>query len=272
MTNVLEFQDYKEYLLNVEAERATVQRGFRTRLAEVLACQNAYVSQVLKGKAHFSLEQGLKIATFLSLSDRQRRYFLLLIERARAGTAELANYFTHEIEAYRKKFLRPSIDLFEAQTIPEDVHPTYYSHWMYTAIDVLVTIPNRRTIPAIIEALNLPSVAVRSAITFMLAKGLLVERNGELHPARQIQLHLGKDSPHIRQQHLNCRLAAIDSLTQIEQDDIHYSTISSLSYADCEKIKARLVSEIQKYVTTVRDSKEETLFGFNLDFYSLIRK
>jgi hypothetical protein len=62
------------------------------------------------------------------------------------------------------------------------------------------------------------------------------------------------------------------TLNETKSTDIHYSTVSSLSIDDVEKIKSKFVQAIQDYVQTIGPSKEEALYNFNLDFYSLIRK
>jgi uncharacterized protein (TIGR02147 family) len=271
MKSIFEYDDYKRYLNAVEQQRSQFQRGFRTRLAEALSCQNAYISQVLNTDAHFGLEHGLKIVEFLGLTENEKRYFLLLIQLARAGSKDLEQYFRREVDELRTKNLSLKERIATAHALTPAAQATYYSHWMYAAIHMLAMLKTHRTAQSILDALKLPSEAIRSAILFLVQTGLLIEKKGELHPG-PTQIHLGKDSPQIRQHHTNWRIAAIDSLAHIERDDIHYSTVSTLSMQDCEKIKAQLVQMIENYVKTVESSKEETLYGFNLDFYHLLRK
>lgn len=271
MKLIFEFEDYKSYLLSMEQQKSIYQRGFRTRMAEELGCQNTYITHVLNNTANFSLEQGLGVAKFLNLQETEKRYFLLLIEYQRAGTTELKQYFFADINQLREKNLNIQQRIPKATTLSVEAQTIYYSHWMYAAIHMITTLKIHRTLSAIIDALKLPEESIKSAILFLISVGLLEEKNQELHPTL-IQLHLGKESHQIRQHHTNWRIAAIDSLVQVEKNDIHYSTVSTLSKADVEKIKARLVQEIQNYTQIVQTSKEETMYGFNLDFYSLIKK
>jgi hypothetical protein len=154
--------------------------------------------------------------------------------------------------------------LAEAQSI-------YYSHWTYAAVHMLTTLPGHQDPSDISDTLRIPIETVRSILIFLTSVGLVQEKNGRL-VAGPSQVHLGKDSHQILQHHTNWRLAAIESLVQVANNDIHYSTVSTLSLSDAEKLKARFAKEIEKYVQTVRASPEETLYGFNLDFYSLIKK
>src|SRR5690348_7678173 len=108
MKSVLEFEEYKEFLREIEASRSELQRGFRSRLAEAAQCQNAFVSQVLNTSAHFSLEQGLRVAKFLSLGLEESQFFILLLEHNRAGTKELQGFFKLQLDSLREKLLNIS--------------------------------------------------------------------------------------------------------------------------------------------------------------------
>lgn len=271
MIKVFDFYDYKRFLTVLETERASFQRGFRSRMAEALDCQNAYISQVLNTHANFSLEQAIKIAEFLALNESETRYFLLLVEHARAGTTTLQKYFKKDIEAMREKHLDIKERVQDAKNLTAENQNIYYSSWLYATIHMLITVPQYRTVTKIASALKADEQLINEAVLFLISAGLAVEIKGELKPG-PTQIHLSKDSPHIRQHHTNWRIAAINSLGNNRSNDIHYSTVSSLSLEDAEKLKSILVQTIQDYVKVIGPSKEETLYNFNLDFYSLIRK
>jgi len=271
MESVFEFDDYKAFLLALEQSRARLERGFRSRLAEALGCQNAYISNVLNNDAHFSLEHGLKICGFLSLAKEERKFFLALVEYARAGTPDLKAHFAEELSSLRTKHLNLKERVGAAVTLSAEAQSIYYSHWTYAAIHMLTTLPDHRNLNETADALRLPVETVRNAVLFLTSVGLVQEKAGRLL-AGPSQVHLSRDSHQILQHHTNWRLAAIESLVQVAENDIHYSTVSTLSRADAEKLKVRFAKEIENYVKTVRDSREEVLCGFNLDFYSLIKE
>lgn len=270
MIHVFDFRDYKDYLKALEAQRAPVQRGFRTRLAESLDCQNAYISQILNGSANLSPEQGLKIAAFLSLNEDEARYFVILIEYARAGTRELKEFHRRDLDVLREKFLNVEKRV-AAHALSLESQSVYYSGWLYMTVHMIATIPTYQTIAKISAALGASEEAVQEVVLFLLETELLSEKNGRLLPG-PTQLHLSKDSPYVRQHYTNWRVASIQKLTEKDPRGLHYSAVSSLSISDAEKIRSKLIQVIQEYVETIRPSKEETLYNFNLDFYSLIRK
>jgi uncharacterized protein (TIGR02147 family) len=270
MISIFEFDDYKAYLKALESERTQVQRGFRSRLAEALNCQNAYVSQVLNSHANFSLEQGLQVTQFLNLDEEPSRYFLLLLEYSRAGTEELKNYFLKDIQIQKKQNLNLAKKIQGSQSLSKEEQTAYYSSWLYSAIHILVTIPQFQTLGAIESALGIDSETTREVILFLVSTGLVEEKNGKILPG-QTQIHLSKNSPHIRQHHANWRIMAVQSLSKNFRDDIHYSTVSSLSKKDAEALKNIFAEVIRDYTEKVKPSKEEVLYNFNLDFYSLTK-
>src|ERR1051326_4211294 len=93
LKRVFEFNEYKTYLNHLEQQRSHFSRGFRSRLAEEIGCNNAFVPQVLNTHANFSLEQAIKICAYLKLLGDEERYFLFLVEHARSGTPALRERF-----------------------------------------------------------------------------------------------------------------------------------------------------------------------------------
>lgn len=112
---------------------------------------------------------------------------------------------------------------------------------------------------------------MNQVLLFLIEANIVVEKNGVLKPGLT-QVHLDRKSPLIRQHHTNWRISAIQSLITENKDDLHYSTVSTLSKADAEKLKADMVKLIEHYAAKVQPSKEEVMYGFNMDFYNMIKK
>ena len=83
---LFEFRDYKAYLRQALERRREHERGSQARLAESLRCQSAYLSMVLRGSADLSIEQADGVNVFLAHSAKESHFFLILVQRARAGT------------------------------------------------------------------------------------------------------------------------------------------------------------------------------------------
>lgn len=271
MKSVFDFSDYKRYLGHIEEARKSYERGFRSKLAEFIRCKSGYISHVLNGHAHFSLEQTLRIAKFLNLTTSEQKYLLLLVEFARAGTEELKEHFELELKNMRETHLNIKERVGDSRTLSDKNQSIYYSSWHYIAIHVLVSLGGYDDAKTISDALKIPEELVGKILLFLIQNDIVIESKGKLKSGLT-QVHLDRESPLIRQHHTNWRIAAIQSLMNDAKTDIHYSTVSTLSRTDAEKLRGEMVLLIEKYVATVAPSKEETIVGFNLDFYSLIKK
>lgn len=266
--NIFDFKNYKSYLTYQESAQSAYIRGFRTRLAEVAGCNNAFISQVLNTGAHLSLEQALKISRYLSHDKEEEQYFIMLIEWERAGTLDLQNYFAHQLHDLKEKRLNIKTRVKYDKGLSLDAQATYYSQWYYAAIHMIVTISEFRTADRIAKNLKLNLDLVKKVIAFLVSHELIVEKEGELRPGPSY-LHLEKSSPLIARHHSNWRLVAMDSLTKESKTDIHYSTVSTLSKKDVEILRAKCVQFIEEYVQIISHSKEEKMWVLNLDFFNM---
>ena len=270
MNSLFEYGDYKKFLTDVESRRKISERGFRSRISELLGCQNAYVSQVLNTNTHFSLEHALKISNFLKHNPSESKYFLTLVEIARAGTQELKDFFKEDLERMRSQALNLKERVPKAKNLDQEIQNIYYSSWHYPAVQILLTIPQFRNLKKIAEGLRITEEATKKILSFLLEAGLAIEQNGAFFSGLA-NIHLNNDSPHIRQHLTNWRIAAVSSLQTQTQQDLHYSTVSSLSAGAAQEVQLKLGRLIQDYVELVVPSRPEHLFNLNIDFYSVLR-
>lgn len=266
--SIFDFNDYKGYLKAFLKSEPNAGHGFRSRLAKALNCQTAYVSQVLNGKAHFSLEQAEAANSFLAHSEDEAQYFLFIVERSRAGTQALQKRLDRQIEAMQKKrmVLKDRVDI--KTELDQKDQATYYSSWIYAALHIAVTIPTLRDRKSLAEALKLPQQQTNEALDFLVQVGLL-KMEGQEFTTGQARLFLGADSPLIRQHHANWRVQTLKSLDRPTDQDLHYSGVVSLASADVRAIKDRLIQGLNEARKLVKDSKEEELHVIALDFFKL---
>lgn len=271
MKTIFDFENYKEYLTFFEVSRKNFEKGFRSRLADHIGCQSGYISHILNGNAQLSLEQTMKAAGFLNLDKRERKYFLLLVEYARAGTPDLKSHFKDELTRSREEFLNIKTRVGGSRELSEKEQSLYYSHWKYVAIHVLASLPEYNDVKSISFALGISEQSVSKILLFLIQTGIVKEEKGKLKSGLT-KVHLNRESSLIRQHHTNWRIAAIQSLSDEIKSDIHYSTVSTLSFKDAEVLRSKMVKLIEDYVETIGPSHEEVMYCFNLDFFNLIKK
>lgn len=263
--DIFEFRDYKAYLLAV-LERSP--RGTRKAMANAAQCQTAYISHVLNGQAHLSLEQAEALSRFVGHGRKEARFFLLLVEFTRAGTASLRKLLSEQLDDMRGANLSIKERVGVKETLSREDQATYYSAWYYAAIHVLTTLPHARTKEAIARFLDLPLQKVAEIADFLLSVGL-VESGENGFRIGKSQIHLEKDSPLISKHHANWRIQALRSLDHARAEDLHFSSVFTISKTDREKIRTILVQSLESSVNLIKTSKEERICAMTLDFFDL---
>ncbi|MBC7465952.1 MAG: TIGR02147 family protein [Bdellovibrio sp.] len=265
--NIFESKDYKHYLLS-KVGSAQQKKGVKSAMARVLSCKATYVSHVLNGSANFSLEQAEALNTFFSHTKEEGQFFLLMVLRDRAGTYTLKKNFQDQLNIILKNRMILTKRLGENQTLTEEHRSVFYSVWFYLAAHIGLTIPEWQTAESLSEHLGLTLSKTTEVLQFLCEVGLVQKDRNQFVPTTK-QIRLGNESHHIQKHHTNWRIKAIESLEREEIGDLHYSAALSLSEADATKIKNILLDQLKQNLKIVADSKEEKLYGLNIDFYNL---
>lgn len=265
--NIFSFLSYKTYLSS-KTGASNTKRGVKTALAKALGCQPTYISQVLHGTAHLSLEQAEKANSFFSHTDDEEFFFLLLVQMDRAGTRSLKKHFRKQIDDFLNKRLVLTHRLGPKKTLGLNEQAIYYSSWIYSAVHIALTIPKLRSQVSLSEYFSLPIKRIKQVLEFLYSVGLAEDKNGTLNVGSS-QVRLGKDSHNILKHHTNWRNQAMESLEREEIQDMHYSGVVSLSRKDVIKIKNILLDAVDESQNIIKHSKEEELCALNIDFFSL---
>lgn len=268
MMRIWESTDYRDYLvakLGPEGSRT----GLRKKLAAFIPVHTTFVSQVLKKKAEFSLEQAEAINQFLNHSDEEGEYFILLLLKDRAGTAPLKKRFETKIQEMRDDRLNIKARLEVDAQISREDRERFYSNSIYGSIHVLCSIPDFQSTEALAEALKLPRSKIQEIVDFLLRLQVLIEEEGRLKAGPQ-HIHLGNESELILKHHGNWRLHTLQRLQFLDKEDLHYSASMSLSVEDAFRVKESILSNLKANMNIIEKSKEEVAYVMSLDFYKLI--
>jgi uncharacterized protein (TIGR02147 family) len=268
--NIFDYKDYKVYLHALIASKPRSGRGMRMSLAKALKVPVSHISQVLGGSSHLTLEQAEGTNAYLGHTEEEANFFLLLIQLARAGTPALRKRLnTQAQQVLEKRFILKERLGVKASLSIED-QATFYSSWIYGAIHVMLSIEEFQTKEAISTYLGISLKQVNEILRFLESIGLAIHKANGRYGIGTARIHLGHDSPMISKFHTNWRMRAIRSLEdENAQNDIHYSSVVTVSDADVTRIKSLLVKNIEEIKTIIRDSKEEGVHCFSLDFFRL---
>ncbi|RYZ76242.1 MAG: TIGR02147 family protein [Proteobacteria bacterium] len=267
-TSIYDFSDYKAYILYQIQAADNEGRGVRRKLGEFIGCQVAYVSHVLAGHKHFSLEQAEASARYFGLNEEEKEFLLMLVEHQKAGTTELKRHLAKRLDAKKSEYreIKNKISIQDEIT-PED-QAEYYSSWHFQAVHSLMSVPGFQTAGSIAERLVLPLERVNEILRFLREKGMATLDAGEYSPTAKY-IHLPRTSPLISKLHGNWRIRTLASLDRLRDEDFHYSGLVTLSKADVDRVREILLNALSASVDVVRPSKEETVALLAMDFYEL---
>jgi uncharacterized protein (TIGR02147 family) len=260
--SVFEFDDYKAFL----RAQAKGQRGRVSRLAAAAGCQRSYLSRVLSSEAHLTPDHAHAMADFLGLEGGESEYFLLLVERARAGTASYRKHLKSKLETLSQRRLEISNRV--RRPPPEDgpMERLYYSSWHWSAIHIAVSIPGLQTEDALAQELGLPGDLVRTSL-LKLAEMNLVRRERDRWMHHSSDIHLERKSPMIAMHHGNWRQRAVLDSQRSESDGVHYTAMQSMSESAFREIRREMLELIERSVRTAGPSRSERLVCLCMDLF-----
>lgn len=223
---------------------------------------------MLNKEAQLSLEQGSDLNDFFGHSKEEAHFFLLLLQRDRAGNRNLRAYYDEQIQEILDRRLNLTARLGSSNSLSEEHKTTFYSSWHYLAVHIALTVPALQTKDALSAHFRLSLKKIAKILEFLTLSGL-ARQEGERYIADSSLLRIGNDTPHILKHHTNWRVKAVEALDREDLNDLHYSAVVSLSRSDVRALKNRMLEHIKEYVQTIRDSKEEQVYVLCLDWFEL---
>lgn len=263
------FEDYKKYLNQILDQPPIGGHGARARLSQALSCQTAYTAQVLRGQAQFTLEQAEKVNVFLKHSEEEAQYFLLLVQLARAGSAELVKRIRTQLKKYKEDRQNLGKRFKIKDILGGEEQARYFSEWYYAAVHALASTKGFENSDQIAQYLKLPRAKVQEVIRFLVETGILKKQRTGGWDVGSTRLHLKRESTLINRHHTNWRLKAVQSLEDYKTEDLHYSSIISVAEADRERIMSLVVELIEKSAKIINETEPTGASALCLDLFRL---
>jgi uncharacterized protein (TIGR02147 family) len=260
---IFDYRDYKAFLSDTIERKG---HGERSRIAAALRCHLAYVSQVLNGGAQLSLEQADLLNTHLAHNEEESDFLLLLVGHARAGTESLRKRYEQRIRRVLAERARVEARLKLKKPLAPESRATYYSSWFYSAIHLLLSIPEFQTKDKIAQHLRLPMAQVTQALDFLVSTGL-AEHSGGRYRTGQVTLHLENNSPLSPRHHSSWRMQAVQAIDRQDPANFHYTSVISMSPDDVPAVRKILVDAIEQIRAVVRSSPEEAIYCYSIDHF-----
>lgn len=262
--------DYKKYTLEQLHHLKDLKKGIRSRLAEHLNCHSAYISKVLNGSFHFSMEQGERLADFFDLDQNESYFLLLLIEYARAGSKPLQKILQSKIDKLSAESLNIKSKIKDSDILNTDIQRKYYSQWMYLSVHALCSVESEKiNREYIANYLRLPVKKVHEIIEFLKSHGLIIETPQQGFKVGNYRINLTSESSSIYNHLSNWRTKALERMLVSNDFSLHYSSLICIPKQDAMKIKDNFLHAIENARKITQESRSKDLFAYNIDFFSL---
>ena len=267
---VFSYNHYKLYLRECFPAQGE-KRGLRRALAKDIGCGPGFISQVLNGDLHFSQEQAILATYFLKLTDEERDFFLIMVNRDRSGNEKLRTHYEAKMKSILRKREEIKTRISDLKVTPKVIANEYYSHWKYTAVHMAARISAYAKEDTIGSFLGLSESEVTQAVNLLIRGGFLTRKGSSLI-ATDRRIHLSKSSDHLERHHVNWRLDAVREVLQSPRKNLHYTSVMSISKEAHQQLNEMLLKFIEKSEPVIRDASDKQVSVLLLDLYELSSK
>ncbi len=255
--NIFNFNDYKEIIREKIKENKHL-KAYKTNLAMLAGCQKSFFSQVLSTHIHFTPDHAARLTEIWHFNESEADYFILLLMQARAGNSSLKNYLQKKIDKLIQLQGQPSERLYWPSLDSPSSQLQYYSSWYWSAIHILVSVPEMTSANEIASHLKLPMEIVLQALQWLEEKKLIVKKNTGWSVTDTF-IHLNSRSPMNETHQSNWLHKAIADLQKQNSDSLHYSSVFTIDEATFQNLKRTLVDSIEKMTPQILASPSKKL-------------
>lgn len=263
--NILNYIDVLKYQININEKTVY---GYKAKLAQAAGCQRSYLSQVLSAQTHFTLEHAIRVCHFWNYNKVETDYFINLVEYNRSGSQELKEYFKNKLSLIREEQENLTNRIQVKEVLPQEKAAIFYSNWQYMAVLILLTIPKFRTSTAISQRLALKEDAILKVLQQLNELGLIIKKGMEWLPCENT-IHVSRNSPFNSLNHANWRNIAVQNAFIGNTDDVHYTSVCSISKKDFTQIKDLVFKLIDKSRDIISPSAEEEVYCLTCDWFKV---
>lgn len=264
--NLFKYENYKSYIKDRLKEMPRQGHGQMRKLALHLGVSSVQMSHVFTGDRDLNAELALEVAAYFELKPLETEYFVLLVQRERAGTYKLKEHYTKQLSVVRKEGLSTGYRIEGAKEITQEVKAEYYSNWYYSATRLAMMLDNLNSAESIAEHLKVDVHKVEQAIEFLLDYGFCEREGGELKVKDRV-LYLPADSPLVTQQHINWRLKGLEKVRNLKEDELFFSGPMTLAKEDVPRIKEEIRKMISTVTSSIKGTRDEELVCLNIDWF-----
>lgn len=264
------FNNYKKFVNSWVREQPKGGRGQYRRISQALKLSTVSVSQIFNGPKDINLEHAVLLAKLLELNRNEKKYFLLLVQKGRAGSNELKQYLDEEIQEMQRAMRDLRNRIPNDFTLNETAKATFYSKWQYSAIRLATAISGLNSPDAIADRLKLSRKEVSAILEFLAKNGLCLQNSDGSYCLGPTALHLSIDSPLTKSRHMQWRIKGMEYIENIDTKyELFFTSPMSINFKQLEEFRAELVQVFERLSSRVKNHEADTIACFNVDLFTL---
>jgi len=268
MIQAFQFDNYRKFLEKRLNAMPNNGYGQLSQLARFLRVHTTLVSQIIKGHKELTTDQAALVAEYLGLGELEIEYFVLLVHFERAGNQRSKALYKRQLQRIREQAQTISKRVVVDAKLSEEERAVFYSDWAYSAVRQAVAIPGIDNVDSIATYLDLPREKVQRCIEFLIRSRLCKFSQNKISVG-PLSTHVEASSPWVRVHHANWRQRALNSLDVPSKNALHYTLPLTISAADCEIMREKILQFIEQAKAIVDPSPSEEMFCLNIDWFSV---
>ncbi len=265
---IYDYSDYKQYINEYIKAMPKSGRGQFQEISKAISCHSTLISQIFNGSRDLNLEQALKLCQFYNIEHRERRYFLTMVEFARAGSFELRKYYEGDLLVQKEDALSLENRLKAKEELQEHEKARFYSDSLYSMLRLMTMIPEVKSAQDLSERLNIDIVQINEILDFLISCGL-IEQSSDGLKVGQSKTFISKTNPLILNHHRNWRLKAIEAQARKNNEDFFFTGPLVMGREDYLIVKDKLGEFLEEFYKIIEPSPCEELYCINLDYFKV---
>jgi len=242
------------------------------QLAVSAHIQPSYLTNVIKGRAHFSSDQIYALGDELGIRPEETEFLILLMEWERTSHSRRKERLAERIENLRQQNLRAEKYITAPQTVlkNEDLERYYLDPNVELLHLFLGTESCPQGIDQIAQVWGFSKEYVHEILNLLESLKLIV-RKGKWWTTRIAHQHLPRESPLCKPQQMLKRLAALHALQKMPSHRAYtFSASVTMTEQTRLEIQSRFLEFLKQCEDLVKGSAPQELFQIQFDLFPWI--
>lgn len=267
--SIFDFDSYKDFLKYRIKAMPGGGHGELRRMALHLRIHTTRMSQIYRGKEHFSPEQAADLCLYLGLNQTETEYFLCLLQLERAGSKSLKQALHRQLQGYRRNSQEIVHRVQRDKVLSEEEKSVFYSDWIYSGVRLATSLKEFQTLDSLSARFEIPREKLRGILDFLVSTGLCMIE-GDRYQMGPRSTHIEASSRLVNRHHANWRLKALSNHETLNERELAYTCPVSLSASDHVGIRKSLLDFVEGFNKRVSASTpEQKLSCLCIDWFEL---